>query len=145
MEATGEEYGLCKATIARLIRVDKLTGDLKLWLDNGFLPLKAGVELSYIPQEAQDILYKFVSESKTAIKLDISKAKGIREAFKKYGNVLSPLEIIESLFCQKSKPAKPKEVTIKPSVYKKYFADGVTTSEVEETIKKALEMYFAVD
>lgn len=46
----GEEYGLGRTSIARLIRVDKLTSKLKGQLDSGIFGIYAAVKISYLSE-----------------------------------------------------------------------------------------------
>jgi ParB family chromosome partitioning protein len=122
LAAVGNEYGLCKNTIARLIRIDKLTDSIKTKIDSGALSIYAGVELSYIPNNAQEILYKLVSDSdsenKPSIKIDISAARAIREAFKDKAKASNAEQTIKNILQGKTEQkAKPKPVKIKPKVY----------------------------
>jgi ParB family chromosome partitioning protein len=53
-----KEYGLSGRTIARLLRINKLTEDWKLDVDNECIGLMTGVELSYMPKKLQKHLHK---------------------------------------------------------------------------------------
>lgn len=57
------EYGLSGATMARLLRVNYLTCDMKTAVDNGKLPLLSAVNLSYIDDNAQCDVYSVMKES----------------------------------------------------------------------------------
>lgn len=79
LEKTGEEYGLKKDTVARLLRVDKLIPEMKAWVDDKQLPVRAAVELSYIPENGQKLVYDVFSNLEE--KVNMKKAKNIRQAF----------------------------------------------------------------
>lgn len=44
-EKVGEEYGLSRNTIARLVRISKLIDNIKQWIDDKSISVRAGVEL----------------------------------------------------------------------------------------------------
>lgn len=132
----GEEYGMSRATIARLVRIDKLNDELKTYIDNGSLSVRAGVELSYTDYETQwniaELLYEY--------KVDIKAAQQIRAYYEEYGS-LSGNDVIVVL--TKPKPsAKSKSVKVSAEYIDKYFKD-TKTAEISETIEKALDYYFA--
>lgn len=82
LEKTGEEYGLKKDTVARLLRVDKLIPEMKAWVDDKYLPVRAAVELSYIPENGQKLVYDVFSNLEE--KVNMKKSKAIRQAFETY-------------------------------------------------------------
>lgn len=80
-EEVAEEYGLSRNTVARLLRIDKLTDGIKQWVDNGQLSIRAAVELSYLDEEEQENLYhlnKADENGKILFKISESKAKALR-------------------------------------------------------------------
>lgn len=132
----GEEYGMSRATIARLIRIDKLNAELKTHIDDGSLSVRAGVELSYTDYETQynvaELLYEY--------KVDIKAAQQIRAHYEEYGS-LSGNDVIVVL--TKPKPsAKSKNVKVSAEYIDKYFKD-TKTAEISEIIEKALDYYFS--
>ena len=62
LDRTGEDYGLKKDTVARLLRVDMLIDSFKPWVDSKVLSVRAAVELSYIPIEGQEQLYNAIED-----------------------------------------------------------------------------------
>ena len=62
LDRTGEDYGLKKDTVARLLRVDMLIEEFKPWVDSKVLSVRAAVELSYIPIEGQEQLYNAIED-----------------------------------------------------------------------------------
>lgn len=57
-DKVGTEYGLSKNTVARLVRISKLTDSLLHWIDTKQLSVRAGVELSYLDTQSQDLLFR---------------------------------------------------------------------------------------
>ena len=48
-----KNYGMSRASVARLFRIDKLIFELKGLVDDGKIAVNAGVQLSYLSEETQ--------------------------------------------------------------------------------------------
>ena len=145
LEVTGEEYGMKKDSVARLLRVDKLIPELKPWIDSKQLAVRAAVELSYIPEEGQKLLYSIIKspDNGMLIKLDIRKAKQLREAYKNCEK-LSKSKMTELLIGDyKAKKSEMKSLKLPSEFYLKYFDEDTEPEKVLMIIEKALENYFS--
>ena len=138
-KSVGEEYGLSRATVARLIRIDKLTDSLKQLIDNGVISVRAGVNLSYLSPEQQNKLSTYAHD----YKIDINKSQRLRT----YSQLLmlDDAAIMQILTGQGNSEmtVKAKTVKIGGEIFSKYFSEGAKKEEISETIEKALEFYFA--
>lgn len=144
LDITGEEYGMKKDSVARLLRVDKLIPELKPWVDSKQLAVRAAVELSYIPEEEQKLLYSIIKspDNGMLIKLDIRKAKQLREAYKNVEK-LSKSKMTELLIGDyKAKKSEMKSLKLPSEFYLKYFDEDTEPEKVLMVIEKALENYF---
>lgn len=144
LDITGEEYGMKKDSVARLLRVDKLIPELKPWVDSKQLAVRAAVELSYIPEEEQKLLYSIIKspDNGMLIKLDIRKAKQLREAYKNVEK-LSKSKMTELLIGDyKAKKSEMKSLKLPSEFYLKYFDEDTEPEKVLMIIEKALENYF---
>ena len=143
LKGAAEEYGLSRASIARLLRINKLSDELKAMVDEGNIKLRPAVELSYIPKEMQDMLVKVMSQQEVSV-IDMKIAKQLREIA---GSYASPSEelIAEVLCGTYGEDAKPKEagekVTIPKATYSRYLG-GYSKKEANLIIEKALAYYF---
>ena len=143
LQGAAEEYGLSRASIARLLRINKLSDELKAMVDEGNIKLRSAVELSYIPKEMQDMLVKVMSQQEVSV-IDMKMAKQMREIA---GSYASPSEelIAEVLCGTYGEDAKPKEagekVTIPKATYSRYLG-GYSKKEANLIIEKALAYYF---
>ena len=140
LSKVGNEYGLSKNTVARLLRVNYLIQPFKDMLDDKTLPLRVGVELSYISNDVQNVIYEIVS--KYDKKIDIKLSKNLRSAFKDNN---TSFDFLESLIVddKKSNSRTKVKVSIDKDVFSKYFDKKTSNDEVAETIQKALDMYFS--
>lgn len=144
LEVTGEEYGMKKDSVARLLRVDKLIPELKPWVDSKQLAVRAAVEISYIPEEGQKLLYSIIKspDNGMLIKLDIRKAKQLREVYKNCEK-LSKSKMTELLIGDyKAKKSEMKPLKLPSEFYLKYFDEDTEPEKVLMVIEKALENYF---
>ncbi len=137
-KAVGAEYGLSKGSVIRLIRIDKLIDELKAFVDSGDVSIRAGVELSFLSAEAQ----AEIAEQSKDFKIDMKKAKSLREAADGEGNINRDTIIRIITGVVEIKP-KPKSVKISNDTYRKYFGGETKSKEISETIEKALQFYFA--
>lgn len=143
-EKVGEEYGLSRNTIARLVRISKLIDNIKPWIDSKSISVRAGVELSYLDEDAQSLLYDFNSNEDGTMKYKISEAqaKDLRILYddcKKAEDKFNTTMISRVLVVKKKKPDK--KISVKPDTYLKYFKDK-NADEVQEILEQALQQYF---
>ncbi len=82
-KAVGAEYGLSKGSVIRLMRIDKLINEMKALVDSGDISIRAGVELSFLSENAQNV----VAEQAEDFKIDMKKAKALHDAADKEGNI----------------------------------------------------------
>ena len=144
-EKVAEEYGLSRNTIARLVRISKLTDCILQWLDLGELSIRAGVELSYLTECEQDILWQINTVDNSGhmlMKISESQARDLRVLSadcKKESLELSGNQMLKVLAIRKKKPDK--KIAINPNTYKKYFTDK-SNDEIQQIVEQALEMYY---
>jgi ParB family chromosome partitioning protein len=135
----GAEFNLSRNSIARYLRISKLIEPLKSLVDEGKIAMRAGVDLSYLPEEKQEMIDAIVSED--TFKVDMKKASMIR-SYESEGKLdwKSAKAIITGEAMKD--PNKVKPFKISPKVFSKFFRPDQDPKEVEEKIEKALEMYF---
>lgn len=137
-DALSKQYGLSSRNVSRLLRINKLIDELKNLIDNGTLAVRSGVELSFLSEETQ----LEISELAEDYKIDMKKAKQLRDSADNDGNV-SNADIIRILDGKKNNADKGKSVKISNDIYSRYFEPTAKPKEIAETIEKALEMYFS--
>lgn len=137
-EKVADEYGLSRNTIARLVRISKLSDGILGWLDKGKLAVRAGVELSYLSADEQSELFEINSaDDNMLMKISEAQARDLR--ILSADGVLDGDEMLKVLSAKKKKPDK--KVSIAPTLYKKYFA-GLSNEEIADTVAAALDMFF---
>jgi len=142
-EKLGQDYGLSRDKVAKYIRLSNLIPTLLTQVDAGEIAFLAAYELSFVEdKDKQQQIAEFMEYD--GYKLDMKKAVLLREYHE--GGKLTESAIVQILSGEKTrkpKSDKPKAVKIKPAVITKYFTAGQTPKEIEDTIDKALALYFA--
>lgn len=127
-----------KTQIYRYIRLTELIKALQEKINNEIIPIKAGVELSYLSQEEQEIINQVIDDEQT--KLSLVQAQKIRLKKNKitYESVLNLL---------KNKKEKSEKFTgkLNKQVFKEYKDKFNSDKEFSILIKKLLDDYFKSD
>lgn len=141
-EITGKEYGLGARTVSRYLRINELISEVKEFIDDESIGIRAGVELSYLSEDNQSYLADIINNNK--VKIDEKVASQLHDMERKGRlNEKSMLQIITGTYIkQKKETSIYKGVKLKPIVVKKYFNEKQSAKEVEDIIDKALDMYF---
>ena len=151
LAAVGTEYKLSKNSVARLVRISKLTEELLPSIDLKILPVRSGVEFSYISINAQKAIFEYYRKTVVrngkeyqAIEIEMKDAPALRELFKDFdGSVKTALQMLEGYSKgAESKPKKPKPRKLNADIYSKYFDEDETDEYVNSIIDNALHMYF---
>lgn len=140
MKDVGNEYNLSRASIARYLRLYQLNKNLIELVDKGQIAMRAGVDLSYMSEDNQEMVDAIVSEN--TYKVDMKKAATLK-AYDKSKKLTwdKAVAIITGTLSQKEK--KPPAFKVQPAIISKYFNPSVNKKDIEETIEKALELYFS--
>ncbi|MDA3845429.1 MAG: ParB N-terminal domain-containing protein [Vallitaleaceae bacterium] len=135
----GDEFNLSRNSIARYLRISKLTEPLKQQVDEGKIAMRAGVDLSYLSTENQEMIDAIVSED--TFKVDMKKASMIRN-FEDEGklNWKTAKAIITGEAMKDHNKQKP--IKLKPKIISRFFSPSQKQKDIENIIEKALEMYF---
>ena len=139
-EKIGEEYNLSRASVARYLRLYELNNELKTLVDEGKIAMRAGVDLSYLSTDNQEMIEAIISEN--TFKVDMKKASVIR-AYADSGklNWETAKAIISGEINKKE--IKPNGIKIQPTIISKYFSPNDNKKAIEKTIEKALDYYFS--
>ena len=135
-EVLAEQVGESHEQIRKYIRLTELIPEILEMVDDKKISMRPAVELSYLPKEEQEILYDTMeSEACTpshaqAIKIRKFSTEGILNE-----------DVLLSIISEE-KPNQVEQWKIPKNRLKKYFPSGTTQQKMEETIIKALELYW---
>lgn len=130
-------FSLASAQISRYIRIHRdLSGGLKDVLDSGKLSIKAAIELSFLDEDAQEIVETAINDG---AKISGVKATAIKN---KAHDVELTKEMLDDILKTKTSE-KEKKISVKLSddLILKYFKD-IPEDEIKDTLALALESYF---
>ena len=136
----GNDYNLSKNTVARYMRLAKLISSLLDKIDNEQLSLIVGYNISFI--EDTSIQNKINELLDNGIKINVEKSEKLKNAFK---DDKLTIDNIENYLKdeEKTKRNRSKYHKVSKSVIDKYFDKKCKQEEVDDTIDKALELYFS--
>lgn len=151
-EEVASKVNESRNNVYRYIRLTYLHKGLLEMVDSEEIPVNAGVEISYLRENEQDLLYKILCSSPPHIKIDISKASMLREKSK--DNNLSVMTIEQILIgTREGKPKAHKEKSPYSKVFtkvQKYLKKHKLLEErlsdeeeLEKIIIQAIERYIA--
>lgn len=127
-EAAGEGI----KTIQRYICLSYLSEELLTLVDEKKLPIRSGVEISYLKEKEQEWIESIIKE--TAVQVTPAQAEKIR-------NYSESKELTKGLvkeILSQEKP-KPRKFVIKGEKLADYFPEDTTDEEIEETIIRLLD------
>lgn len=136
----GNQYDLSPRAVSRYIRIDTLISELKQRLDNNEIPFMAGVDLSFLKEDQQEIVETILDDYN--FKVDLKKSEVLKTYSQGRGlNYDKAYEVLSGKYF--NKPKKSKGLKLKPKLVSKYFKEDQTQKEVEEIIEIALDLYFS--
>ena len=134
-DVLAEQVGESKDQIRRYIRLTELITPILDMVDEGKIAMRPAVELSYLPKEQQQTLFDTMElEDCTPSHAQAIKMRKFAEAGK-----LNE-EVILSIMTEE-KPNQVEQFKIPKKRIDKYFSQGTTPKQIEDTIIKALELY----
>lgn len=133
-EQIGADAGESRAQVQRYIRLTYLLPELLDLMDEGKIAFSVGVELSYLPAEAQyDLLEGMRMNDCTP-----SYAQSVR-LHKAYNNGTLDRWMIDTTLAE-PKPNQQEQIRLKRENYTNYFPKHYTAAQIEQDIRKGLEL-----
>lgn len=129
------ESGDSRNQVHRYIRLTNLIPELLDMVDENKIALRPAVELSYLAEKEQRLLYEEIGYSDCTP----SHAQAIKmRKFAEQGQLTA--EVISSIM-QEEKPNQKEQFRMPREKISKYFPAGTPAEKIEDTIIKALELY----
>lgn len=134
-DTIGEDYGMTGRNIARYMRLNQTTDQIKEIVDAGTMAMVTAVELSYLSEEEQKqvcmVLEKHGGKIKNAQAVELHNVAGSLTEDK-----------VKSILIGDVKEKTMSDAKMFAQIKKKYFK-GKTTEEVLEVLEQALDSWFA--
>ncbi len=134
-DAIGEDYGMTGRNIARYMRLNQTTDQIKEMVDDGTLAMVTAVELSYLSEEEQkqvcSVMEKYGGKIKNAQAVELHNATGSLTADK-----------VKDILVRGTKEKPVSDAKMFAQIKKKYFK-GKSTDEIMGVLEQALALWFA--
>ena len=138
-----QEYELTRDKVSKYCRYATLYRPLLLLMDVGKrLGQLAAYEISFVEDhDLQKCIYQFISEENVSV--STAKGKKLRAAFEDGKLDVSQIKSILSGGGSSTAKQSGRRVSVTlPPAFAPYFSPKATTKQIEETIQKALALYF---
>ena len=134
-DSVGEDYGMTGRNIARYMRLNQTTDQIKEMVDEGTMAMVTAVELSYLSEEEQKqvclILDEHGGKIKNAQATELHKEAGSLTADK-----------VKNILVGETKEKPVSDAKMFVQIKKKYFK-GKSTDEIMGVLEQALTTWFA--
>lgn len=134
-DSIGEDYGMTGRNIARYMRLNQTTEQIKEMVDTGTMAMVTAVELSYLSEEEQKQVCKIMDEHGGKIKdaqaVELHNAAGSLTEDK-----------VKNILMGEAKEKPVSDTKLFADIKKKYFK-GKTTEEVLNVLEQALASWFS--
>lgn len=142
LEIMSDSLGDGTKTIQRYIWLASLIEGLMGLVDEGVIPFTAGVDLSFLPEELQKLVFRSIDTERIKT-VTVAQAKEIREKQKEKGSYFDEQDLAAVLFPQQqeSQTDKPKPFKFKKNRVSEYFPPDTSSEEIEEVIYSLLEKW----
>lgn len=136
LDILAKKYGISRTQMYRNIRVAELSDELITATGLGKISLDAAVKLTALNENEQEVVANYLKETNVKIK-----GSHAEEIIKSHDVNSVNFTSLDDIFEEETAVYKPVK-SIKTAKFSRYF-EGVSDSGfIEETIEKALEMYF---
>ena len=120
------------SSVGRLLKLNDLIKPFKDMVDRGALYTKVALQLAFLPENEQTMVYEIMKEKKTKITIEVvmklrSHSGALTEAMVRY---LS------------KEPIKKKCYKVSARIVEKYF-EGMDPNQVDAIVEQALEAWFS--
>lgn len=141
-EKIGDEYGLGRDKIVRYLRIATIISPLLDYLDAKKLGFEAAYDISFVKEDKQLLIAEMIENEGFTVD---TKKSALLHDYARHGKLTEELvrQIVSGEKERKPKSNKPKPIQVRGAIITRYFTEKQTRKEIEETIEKALEMYFA--
>lgn len=142
-----EEYKLSERNIRNYIRLTYLCDNLISLVDYNIISFIAGVELSYLKQEEQNLLFEIIEENHPKISIDIAKELKLLSTTINSDTMLTKEQIKAALTPIKSTGGKPKssnfiKIPIKSII--SYIKED-DLDKAQDILVEALKLYYEMN
>lgn len=131
-DSIGKEYELSGSSVGRLLKLNDLIKPFKDMVDRGALYTKVALQLAFLPEEEQNMVYEAIKGKGTKITLEaVMKLRS-------HSGALTDAMVKRYLSAE---PVKKKCYKVPGRIVEKYF-EGMDPNMVDSIVEQALEAWF---
>ena len=131
-DTIGKEYELSGSSVGRLLKLNDLIKPFKDMVDRGALYTKVALQLAFLPEEEQNMVYSVIKEKKTKVSIDMVMK------LRSHSGALTDAMVRRYL---STEPVKKKCYKVPARIVEKYFV-GMDPNMVDSIVEQALEAWF---
>ena len=131
-DSIGKEYELSGSSVGRLLKLNDLIKPFKDMVDRGALYTKVALQLAFLPEEEQNMVYNVIKEKKTKITIEMVMK------LRSHSGALTDAMVRRFL---STEPVKKKCYKVPARIVEKYFV-GMDPNKVDSMVEQALEAWF---
>ena len=131
-DTIGKEYELSGSSVGRLLKLNDLIKPFKDMVDRGALYTKVALQLAFLPEEEQNMVFHVMKEKKTKVTIEMVMKLRSRSG------ALTDAMIRRYL---STEPVKKKCYKVPARIVEKYFV-GMDPNKVDSIVEQALEAWF---
>lgn len=127
-----DQMGMSSRTIKNYVRLTYLIEELLVMIDEGQIPMKAGVQLSYLSEKNQDYVASIISTE--GVRLNEEKAIHLKRELGEDASINDVLFLLKpDLLAEERKPSKP-VLKIRKDIRAQYFPKKMSDMQIEEIL-----------
>ena len=135
LDEIGESVGESRTQVHRYIRLTELAPPILDMVDEGKIPMRPAVELSYLPQEQQEVLRDVIkAEDRAPSHLQAIKIRKLSDEGCLTGDAIASI-------MQEDKSAPTEQFKMPRNKIQRFFPVETPAQAIEETIIQALELW----
>lgn len=131
-DSIGKEYELSGSSVGRLLKLNDLIKPFKDMVDRGALYTKVALQLAFLPEEEQNMVFEAIKGKSTNITLEVVMK------LRSHSGVLTDAMVKRYLSAE---PVKKKCYKVPGRIVEKYF-EGMDPNMVDSIVEQALEAWF---
>ncbi|OUQ11421.1 chromosome partitioning protein ParB [Lachnoclostridium sp. An14] len=129
----GKEYELSGSSVGRLLKLNDLIKPFKDMVDRGALYTKVALQLAFLPENEQTMVYEIMKEKKTKITIEMVMK------LRSHSGALTEAMVKRYL---STETIKKKCYKVPSRIVEKYF-EGMDPNQVDVIVEQALEAWFS--
>ena len=131
-DSIGKEYELSGSSVGRLLKLNDLIKPFKDMVDRGTLYTKVALQMAFLPEEEQNMVYEAIKGKSTKVTLEaVMKLRS-------HSGALTDAMVKRYLSAE---PVKKKCYKVPGRIVEKYF-EGMDPNMVDSIVEQALEAWF---